>query len=76
MAMQDGCVKIGSSIYSRSEPDIPAKQHEPQDRQHRHAWPSGFGLDMTDAMLELAEGNPVEAGRENVRLLKGVVEDT
>ena len=28
---------------------------EPQDRQHRHAWPSGFGLGMINAMLELAE---------------------
>lgn len=39
--------------------------------------PTGFvyGLDMTDAMLELAERNRVEAGAENVRFLKGVIED-
>jgi arsenite methyltransferase len=39
--------------------------------------PTGFayGLDMTDAMLELAERNRVEAGVENVRFLKGVIED-
>lgn len=34
-----------------------------------------YGLDMTDAMLELAERNRVEAGVENVRFLKGVIED-
>ena len=39
--------------------------------------PTGFayGLDMTDAMLELAERNRVEAKVENVRFLKGVIED-
>ena len=38
--------------------------------------PQGFvyGLDMTDAMLELAERNRAEAGAENVRFLKGVIE--
>src|SRR5438270_10109159 len=38
--------------------------------------PTGFayGLDMTDAMLELAERNRREAGVENVRFLKGVIE--
>lgn len=38
--------------------------------------PTGFayGLDMTDAMLELAERNRVEAGIENVRFLKGLIE--
>ncbi len=34
-----------------------------------------YGLDMTDAMLELAERNRLEAGIENVRFLKGVIED-
>ncbi len=39
--------------------------------------PTGFayGLDMTDAMLELAERNRAEAGLENVRFLKGIIED-
>ena len=39
--------------------------------------PTGFayGLDMTDAMLELAERNRVEANIENVRFLKGVIEN-
>ncbi len=38
--------------------------------------PTGFayGLDITDAMLELAERNRAEAGVENVRFLKGVIE--
>ena len=38
--------------------------------------PTGFayGLDMTDAMLELAERNRAEAGVENVRFLKGIIE--
>jgi ubiquinone/menaquinone biosynthesis C-methylase UbiE len=38
--------------------------------------PTGFayGLDMTDAMLELAERNRVEAGAENVKFLKGHIE--
>lgn len=38
--------------------------------------PTGFayGLDMTDAMLELAERNRAEAGLENVRFLKGEIE--
>lgn len=34
-----------------------------------------FGLDMTDEMLELAEKNRVEAEAENVRFLKGHIED-
>ncbi len=39
--------------------------------------PSGFayGLDMTDAMLELAERNRAEAGVENVKFLRGYIED-
>ena len=43
----------------------------------RRVGPSGFayGLDMTDAMLELAEHNRVEANIENVRFLKGVIEN-
>jgi arsenite methyltransferase len=43
----------------------------------RRVGPTGFayGLDMTDAMLELAERNRAEAGVENVRFLKGVIED-
>src|SRR5438034_9791902 len=42
----------------------------------RRVGPSGFayGLDMTDAMLELAERNRAEAGIENVRFLKGEIE--
>src|SRR5690349_764676 len=38
--------------------------------------PTGFayGLDMTDAMLELAERNKQEAGIENVQFLKGIIE--
>lgn len=38
--------------------------------------PTGFayGLDMTDPMLELAERNRQEAGIENVRFLKGLIE--
>jgi len=38
--------------------------------------PTGFayGIDMTDPMLELAERNRVEAGIENVRFLKGIIE--
>src|SRR5258708_2642595 len=43
----------------------------------RRVGPTGFayGLDMTDAMLELAERNWAEAGVENVRFLKGIIED-
>lgn len=43
----------------------------------RRVGPSGFayGLDMTDEMLELAEKNRIEAGAENVRFLKGHIED-
>ena len=39
--------------------------------------PTGFayGLDMTDAMLELAEKNRLEANAENVKFLKGHIED-
>src|SRR5947209_13526794 len=33
-----------------------------------------YGLDMTDAMLEAAERNRQEAGIENVRFLRGVIE--
>ena len=42
----------------------------------RRVGPTGFayGLDMTDALLELAERNRAEAGIENVRFLKGVIE--
>src|SRR5512135_1246386 len=43
----------------------------------RRVGPTGFayGLDMTDAMLELAERNRTESGIENVRFLKGIIED-
>ncbi len=43
----------------------------------RRVGPTGFayGLDMTDAMLELAERNRAEAWLENVRFLKGIIED-
>ncbi len=43
----------------------------------RRVGPTGFayGLDMTDAMLELAERNRSEAGVENVRFLRGIIED-
>jgi ubiquinone/menaquinone biosynthesis C-methylase UbiE len=39
--------------------------------------PTGFvyGLDMTDAMLELAERNRIAANVDNVRFLKGVIEN-
>lgn len=39
--------------------------------------PSGFayGLDMTDEMLQLAEQNKAKAGAENVKFLKGNIED-
>lgn len=42
----------------------------------RRVGPTGFayGLDMTGAMLELAERNRREAGIENVRFLKGIIE--
>lgn len=42
----------------------------------RRVGPTGFayGLDMTDAMLEVAERNRVEAGVENVTFLKGIIE--
>jgi arsenite methyltransferase len=42
----------------------------------RRVAPSGFayGLDMTDEMLALAERNRLEAGIENARFLKGVIE--
>jgi len=42
----------------------------------RRVGPTGFayGLGMTDAMLELAERNRAEAGIENVRFLKGIIE--
>jgi arsenite methyltransferase len=43
----------------------------------RRVGPTGFayGLDMTDEMLELAERNRIEAGVENARFLKGVIEN-
>ncbi len=43
----------------------------------RRVGPTGFayGLDMTDEMLEIAEKNKAEAGAENVRFLKGCIED-
>ncbi len=43
----------------------------------RRVGPSGFayGLDMTDEMLALAERNKAEAGAENVRFLKGHIEE-
>jgi SAM-dependent methyltransferase len=42
----------------------------------RRVGPAGFayGLDMTDEMLALAEQNRVKAGAENVRFLKGHIE--
>lgn len=42
----------------------------------RRVGPTGFayGLDMTDAMLTLAERNRIEAGVENVKFLKGIIE--
>jgi arsenite methyltransferase len=43
----------------------------------RRVGPDGFayGLDMTDEMLEMAERNRAEAGIENVRFLKGHIEE-
>jgi arsenite methyltransferase len=43
----------------------------------RRVGDSGFayGLDMTDEMLALAEKNKAEAGAENVKFLKGHIED-
>jgi arsenite methyltransferase len=43
----------------------------------RRVGPEGFayGLDMTDEMLALAEKNKAEAGVDNVRFLKGHIED-
>jgi len=43
----------------------------------RRVGPSGFayGLDMTDEMLELAERNRAEAGAENVKFLRGHIEE-
>lgn len=43
----------------------------------RHVGGSGmvYGLDMTDEMLRLAEKNKAEAGVENVRFIKGFIED-
>jgi SAM-dependent methyltransferase len=42
----------------------------------RRVGPDGlvYGLDMTDEMIELAERNRIEAGAENVRFLKGRME--
>jgi ubiquinone/menaquinone biosynthesis C-methylase UbiE len=34
-----------------------------------------YGLDMTDAMLQLAERNKAEAGIKNVAFLKGIIEE-
>ncbi len=43
----------------------------------RRVGPTGFayGLDMTDEMLELAEENLRKSGLENVKFLKGYIED-
>jgi arsenite methyltransferase len=43
----------------------------------RRVGPTGFayGVDMTDEMLALAERNKAEAGIENVRFLKGQIEE-
>ena len=43
----------------------------------RRVGPTGkaYGLDMTDEMLALAEKNRAEAGIENVKFLKGEIED-
>jgi SAM-dependent methyltransferase len=43
----------------------------------RRVGPTGeaIGLDMTDEMLDLARANVAEAGVENVRLIKGYIED-
>ncbi len=43
----------------------------------RRVGPGGFayGLDMTESMLALAERNRIEAGIENVRFLKGIIEN-
>jgi arsenite methyltransferase len=43
----------------------------------RRVGPTGlaYGLDMTDEMLDLARANQAEAGVENVRWLKGHIED-
>ncbi|MCO5297814.1 MAG: arsenite methyltransferase [Fimbriimonadaceae bacterium] len=43
----------------------------------RRVGPAGFayGLDMTDAMLELARKNQAEAGAQNVEFLKGHIEE-
>jgi arsenite methyltransferase len=43
----------------------------------RRVGPTGtaYGLDMTDEMLELAERNAREAGADNARFLKGLIED-
>lgn len=43
----------------------------------RRVGPTGkaYGLDMTDAMLELARKNAAEAGVENLEFLKGQIED-
>lgn len=43
----------------------------------RRVGPTGFayGLDMTDEMLQLAEQNRVKAGAENVRFLRGHIEE-
>jgi len=42
----------------------------------RRVGPTGwaYGLDMTDEMLALAEQNRIKAGIENVRFLKGIIE--
>jgi SAM-dependent methyltransferase len=43
----------------------------------RRVGPTGlaYGLDMTDEMLDLAQANAVEAGVDNVRFLRGYIEE-
>jgi arsenite methyltransferase len=43
----------------------------------RRVGPTGlaYGLDMTDEMLELAQANLAEAGVDNVRFLRGMIEE-
>ena len=45
----------------------------PHDGSHRRGF--AYGLDMTDAMLELARRNQTESGLENIEFLKGHMED-
>jgi arsenite methyltransferase len=46
-----------------------------RDRNHPGGGRTGVGLDMTDAMLALAERHRAEAGVENVGFLRGIIED-